>query len=86
MDWVQILGFAAAFCTTIAVVPQLYKTLKEKDVEDISLPMFLVLTSGLLMWAIYGTIKGDLPIIVANGVSFTLNSIMIFLYFIYRED
>lgn len=86
MDWVQILGFAAAFCTTVAVVPQLYKTWKEKDVEDISLKMFLVLTTGLLMWAIYGIIKGDLPIIIANGISFTLNCIMVVFYFMYKED
>lgn len=85
MDWVQLLGLAAGFCTTIAVTPQLYKTWKTKDVEDISLKMFLVLTSGLLMWTIYGFLKSDLPIILTNGISFTLNCIMIFFYFRYRD-
>ena len=84
MDFTQILGYVAGICTTIAVTPQLIKTFKTKEVKDISLPMFLVLTSGLLMWTIYGVIKWDLPIILTNGVSFLLNCVMIVFYFKYK--
>ncbi len=85
MDRVQILGLFAGVCTTIAVLPQLHKTWKEKDVEDISLTMFLVLTTGLVSWTIYGLVKGDLPIILTNGISFVLNCIMIIFYFKYKD-
>lgn len=85
MDWTQILGLFAGVCTTTAVIPQLYKTWAEKDVEDISLKMYLVLTTGLLSWAIYGFLREDLPIILTNGISFTLNCIMIFFYFRYKD-
>lgn len=85
MDLTEILGLFAGFCTTIAVTPQLYKTWKTKDVEDISLKMFLVLTTGLLMWTIYGIIKGDLPIMLTNGISTTLNFVMVFFYFKYKD-
>lgn len=85
MDWTQLLGFMAGLCTTVAATPQIYKTWKTKEVEDISLKMFLVLASGLLMWTVYGFIRNDLPILLTNGISLCLNSSMIFLYFRYRD-
>ncbi len=86
MDWTKFLGLFAGFCTTIAVTPQLYKTWKTKSVEDISLKMFSVLTLGLILWTTYGVLQSDLPIILTNGVSTTLNLIMIIFYFKYRDN
>ena len=86
MNWTEVLGLLAGFCTTIAVTPQLIKTWKTKSVEDISIKMFSVLTTGLLLWAIYGVIKSDLPILITNGISFTLNCIMVIFYFLYKDN
>ncbi len=85
MDWIKLLGLLAGFCTTVAVTPQLYKTWKEKSVEDISLKMFSVLTLGLILWTVYGILKMDVPIIITNGISTTLNFIMIIFYFKYKD-
>ncbi len=85
MDWIKFLGLFAGFCTTIAVIPQLYKTWKEKSVKDISLKMFSVLTLGLILWTVYGILKMDVPIIITNGISTTLNFIMIIFYFKYKD-
>ncbi|MEZ5344297.1 MAG: SemiSWEET transporter [Pyrinomonadaceae bacterium] len=85
MNWTKILGLIAGFCTTLAVAPQIYKTWKKKDVEDISLRMFIVLCTGLLLWTIYGILQRDLPIILANGISFSLNSLMLFFYFKFKK-
>lgn len=85
MDWIKLLGLLAGFCTTVAVTPQLYKTWKEKSVKDISLKMFSVLTLGLILWTVYGIVKMDIPIIITNGISTTLNLIMIVFYFKYKD-
>lgn len=37
------LGFAAAFCTTIAFIPQAIKVCKTKHTKDISITMFLLM-------------------------------------------
>lgn len=84
MDWTKFLGLFAGFCTTIAVTPQLYKTWKTKSVEDVSIRMFSVLTFGLILWTVYGILNADLPIIITNGISTTLNFIMIIFYFKYK--
>ena len=70
---VKYIGFFAAFCTTIAFLPQAIKVFKSKITKDISLYMFLIFTIGVLSWLIYGIIISDLPLIFANAVTLILS-------------
>ncbi len=79
MNWITILGLIAAFCTTIAFLPQVIKTIKSKQTNDISLLMYIVLTTGVSLWFIYGLLIGDLPLIVANGITFIFALIVLIL-------
>ena len=83
--WTQILGLVAGACTTAAVIPQILKAWKTKEVDDVSPGMFLVLITGLALWVVYGIIKGDIPIIITNGLAFLLNGFMLFLFYRYRK-
>ena len=76
---IKYIGFFAAFCTTIAFVPQAIKVYKSRSTKDISLYMFLIFTVGVLSWLIYGIVINDLPIILANAVTLVL-SFFILLY------
>jgi len=76
---IKYIGFFAAFCTTIAFLPQAIKVYKSRSTKDISLYMFLIFTLGVLSWLIYGIIINDLPIILANAVTLVL-SFFILLY------
>ena len=76
---INYIGFFAAFCTTIAFVPQAIKVYKSKSTKDISLYMFLIFTVGVLSWLIYGIIISNLPIILANAVTLAL-SLFILIY------
>ena len=67
------IGFFAAFCTTIAFLPQAIKVYKTKSTKDISLYMFLIFTIGVLSWLIYGLIINDWPVILANAVTLILS-------------
>ena len=67
------IGFFAAFCTTIAFLPQAIKVYKTKSTKDISLYMFLIFTIGVLSWLIYGLIINDWPVILANAVTLVLS-------------
>jgi MtN3 and saliva related transmembrane protein len=68
MTLTDLLGLAASLLTTSSFVPQVWVTWKSRDVSGISLPTYLIITLGLLLWLAYGWIKGDLPLIVANSV------------------
>ena len=69
----KYIGFFAAFCTTIAFIPQAAKVWKTKSTKDISLHMFIIFTVGVLSWLIYGISILDLPIILANALTLILS-------------
>jgi MtN3 and saliva related transmembrane protein len=69
MSLVTIIGLVAAFCTTISYIPQIRKIWASGETHDISLKMFLILTTGIALWVIYGVLQGDAVIILANSVS-----------------
>ena len=74
---VDYIGFIAAFCTTLAFAPQLIKVLKSGDTASLSLLMYLVFTLGVLLWLVYGILREDTPIIVANAVTLVLATIIL---------
>jgi MtN3 and saliva related transmembrane protein len=75
---ITLIGLAAAFCTTIAFLPQVIKTWRTRSTKDISLSMFLVFTTGIFLWLVYGIIIGDAPLITANGITFVLSGTMLY--------
>lgn len=81
----NILGLVAGGITSVAMLPQLIKVLKEKDVKDLSLLMILFLITGLSLWVWYGFIKDELPIILSNAFAVLVNVSLLISYFIYRK-
>lgn len=79
MTFEEIIGILAGVLTTVAVLPQIIKAIKTREVEDVSPYMFIILCCGVGLWTVYGILKEDWPIIVTNGISFILNSIMLYI-------
>ena len=81
---IDTIGFIAATLTTISSLPQLISIIKTKNVDGISIPMFLSLTFGVFLWLIYGINKHDTPLIFANGISLFFLFSNLFFIFKYR--
>jgi len=62
-EWV---GSAAAFCTTVAFLPQTIKIIRERDTRSISLGMYLIFSVGVTFWFAYGLLIGSVPIWFSN--------------------
>lgn len=75
----HLIGLAAAFCTTIAVLPQVMRAWRTRSTTDLSLSMFLVFTTGIFLWLVYGPILHDVPLIAANGTTFVLSGTILYL-------
>lgn len=84
MDFLTILGLLAGALTTIAFLPQMYKTWQSKSAKDVSFIMLITFMSGLLLWLVYGLALNALPIIIANGISFIFNLIILVLKIKYK--
>lgn len=72
MDWVEIVGALAGTLTTIAFIPQVIKTWRSRSAEDISLFMFLLFSTGVALWLVYGFAIGSIPVIAANTITLLL--------------
>ena len=69
MDPITIVGAIAALCTTASYFPQLKKCWETGEAGDLSVKMFGILACGIALWVVYGLMRGDWIIIVANSVS-----------------
>lgn len=79
----EVIGFLAAFLTTVAFLPQAVRTIRTQSTGDLSLPTYAMLVAGVTLWLAYGLWTWKGPIIVANGV--TLPVLLVILGMILRD-
>lgn len=77
MNYIDIIGFMAAFGTTFSFLPQAIKTIKTKDTSGISLYMYALFTCGTVLWLIYGILSPSIPVAVANAITTIFASIIL---------
>jgi len=68
----ELIGYCAAFLTTLSFVPQAWLTFRTRDVRGISLGMYGAFTFGVALWLLYGLLVGAWPIVVANAITLVL--------------
>ncbi len=78
INYVTLIGLAAATLTTIAFLPQVIKTWKSQSAKDLSFGTFSIFSMGVILWLIYGLLIGDLPIILANTITLILAGTLVF--------
>lgn len=85
MDRLTTLGLVAATLTTFSFVPQLLKVVRTRSADDLSYGMFGAFSVGIVLWLIYGILRGDLPVIAANAVTLVLSVAILVLKFVYAR-
>ena len=78
MDYITIIGLAAAATGGISLFPQVLKVLKTKSTKDISREMIIILACSILLWLVYGILLKNFPIIIANSFGFVQALIILF--------
>jgi len=68
----ETIGYAAAFFTTIAYIPQAIKVFRDKHTKSISLGMYSLISTGIGLWFVYGWMLGSPSLMLANGITFVL--------------
>ncbi len=69
MSTTSLIGFIAALLTTASFLPQAFKTIRSKNTQGLSLFMYVIFSTGVLLWLVYGIRIGDMPVIIANAVT-----------------
>ena len=73
----DIIGSAAAMLTTTSFLPQAVHVLRTRDTRAISLIMYAMFTAGITLWGVYGLMTVQWSIIIANGVTLMLASLIL---------
>ncbi|MDO6384922.1 MULTISPECIES: SemiSWEET transporter [Uliginosibacterium] len=68
----ELIGFLAAFCTTLAFVPQAWLTWRTRSAHGVSLGMYSIFVTGVALWLVYGIAILSWPVIVANAITLLL--------------
>ena len=85
MDWItDAVGYVAAVFGTALMLPQVYKSIKTRRVDDISMVMLVVYILNCTSWEIYGLLINSMPIILCNIIAGLIGITQLLLKFKYR--
>ena len=85
-NFIFLIGILATFFSLWSTVPQIRKALRTKKTDDVSKWLIMSLIGGLTLWVLYGILKGDTIIVVANSIGVSLNLYLLFLKWKYTKN
>jgi len=65
--WFEAIGLVGACLTTFSFLPQALRIWRSRSARDVSLVMYVMMTSGTVMWLIYGFLLGS-PALIRTHV------------------
>ena len=83
---VDIIGFLAAFTSTISLIPQVIKMLQTRSVEDVSIWMIINFLLTSILWILYGFIIISWSVWLTNIFMLIFAIIMIYLKVKYKNN
>jgi len=77
VNWISVVGYGAALCSTVSFVPQAWRVVKTRDVSALSTPTYTITCCGFALWLVYGIAKSEWPLILTNGICLLLASFIL---------
>ncbi|NIA02568.1 MAG: hypothetical protein GWP15_04230 [Nitrospirae bacterium] len=66
---IELVGYSAAILTASTMTPQIIKSIRTRQVEDVSMAMVTMYTINTGLWVTYGLLIGATPIVLADGLA-----------------
>lgn len=85
MEWIDYLGLVGVVTGSLTFVPQVYKAWKSQSVGDLSIWMVLILVTNVCIWLVYGIVKEDLAMMLANSIILFLSLVMLYFKLTFRK-
>lgn len=81
-----IIGLTGGVLLVLSLLPQLFKIIKNKNSQNISILTYIILVIAEIIWCIYGILKNDKQVIIANTSSGIITLLIIFFSLYYRKS
>ena len=79
-----ICGYIATVLFCLMLLPQLYKSITTKSVEDISICFLFLMLSAATFMTIYSYTIKAYPVFITNICNIIVSSTLIVVYFLYK--
>jgi len=79
----SLIAVLAPIITCTQLLPQLYKTVKTKEVKDLSVNTLLLIFASSILWFLHGYFISDSSLLFACSISKTINAILLGYYYKY---
>lgn len=81
MDTADLIGHIGSLLSSITFIPQVVQTWRSRSAADLNIWMLLIVWISTMIWIVYGTMKGLLPVILCNSIICLLSVLLIFFKF-----
>ncbi len=65
----DIIGYLAAFFSTISLLPQIIKLYRERSAQAVSVIMYSLYSVGTVLWLVYGILLNSTPLIITEVIT-----------------
>ena len=79
-----ICGYIATILFCLMLLPQLYKSITTKSVDDISICFLFLMLSAATFMSIYSYTIKAYPVFITNICNIIVSSTLIIVYFLYK--
>lgn len=76
--FVEVIGFLAAFTSTISLIPQVIQMFRTRSVEDISVWMIVNFICTSVLWVVYGIMIASVSVWGANVIMLIFSILMMY--------
>lgn len=83
---VDTVGFIGTGILGVTMLPQVYKTFREKKANDLSLSYLVLQLFANVLFLFYGYCIGSLPVVISNGIVFICSSSLIYAKYAYKNN
>lgn len=84
ISYQEYLGYTAALLGALSFLPQLIRIWRFRSVKDISLAMYIIYTTSVVLWLVYGFMIRSAPLIIAEILTLILVSVILTMKYIWR--
>lgn len=80
-----LIGYIVAVLSAVTMLPQIIKSIRTKNVQDISTIMLVMYMVNAGLWVAYGFLIGAWPLLWADGMAFFAGGTQFFIKLKYRN-
>ena len=70
IELANLAGSIAGICSVSGFFPQMYRIIKRRSADDVSLSMYVIIMAGTVLWIFYAYVHSAIALLTTNVIIF----------------